>query len=804
MGYGLKLKKPSYAKGTEVLSIDSIPEVLIRLDERHTPTVSKGERVLVGQPIASSPSDTTPLYSSVSGNVLGIVNIDEKDHIKIENDGKYESAPSPVPTDIRLSQMSRDEMIERIRLCAVPIWKKLAGSESIHHLVLDCLDRDQYCSDVKCAVKNCAHEIIGGVKILLRLLALDNCEIVIEKGNSARVNDLLEYIGESTLFGLTETEGIYHADERDRIVSALPSLSSIPYEEVCVIDVHSAAAVYRAFSKGTPYLRRFVSVGGTYAIRGGCYDLPLGTPISTIADHTAKKHSSDLSDDPPERFCIGNGAMTGALIDTETSCVDADTRSLVFITEDELSSQTGSCIGCGKCDRACPDRLNPSLFVRSCEADFDSAVKASGMDRCSACGACSYVCPARIPIHEVAQGNTELLRPDRKYTERKLTSAPFIRDPDTARSMNLDLIFALCALIGWAVCKFGIRALIICAVSVVCAVVSDIVFNILTKNGVRTVLDLGSVVCGLSCALVMSINTPLYAVALASFFAIMTVRGIFGGTGRNIIHSVFCARILVSMFWHESFVYNSGRNYTMFDHLLGNTDGALGEVSFILLIACALYLIYRHVICALPSGIALAVFTLITFLSAPVGSDAVDYATITTVSSAITLVCVFCSSERSVIPSATAGRVAWGVLCGSVAAIITRYTIYEGAYAAAVLASAVTVPLFRRIGRVESTPLSSASEPPEAEDEDVLEGEQPPADIEGEQPSAENENTAEADKASDNVAETSEEAVTDTKVTVDAENDGEFNIEVDKLIDAISAEIGLSDEDASDHDITNK
>lgn len=768
MGYGLKIKKPSYAKDTEVHVIDNIPEVLLRADGTAAVTVKEGDRVLAGQPIANTPSDCTPLYSSISGEVVGITASDDATFIKIANDGKYESAPSPVRTDVRLSQMSREDMVERIRLCAIPIWKKLRDGDSIGHLVLDCLDREPYCSDVKCAVRNHAHEIIGGVKILLKLLALGSCEIIIEKGNASAVNALLEYIGESTLFGLTETDGIHRAGERERQLGALPSLSSVPEEKLCVIDVHTAAAIYQAFSKGTPYLRRLVSVGGA-SVSGGCYDLPLGTPIAVIADQTIKKASADSQ----KLLCISDGAMTGRLIDTEASVIDGSTHSLVFCAEDELCTRTGTCIGCGKCDRACPDRLTPSLFIRTYETDHASALKASGMDRCTACGACSYVCPARIPIHEVAQGDTDLLRPDKKYKKRPLSSAPFIRRADTSRGMNLDLIFALCALVGWAVCKFGIFSLIICATSVLCAVGADIVYSILSKNGARSVLDLGSVVCGLSCSLVMSINTPLYAVALASFFAVMIVRGIFGGAGRNMIHSAFCARILVSMFWHGAFVYNSGRNYTMFDYLLGNTEGALGEVSVIILTACALYLLYRRVIPLLPSAVALAVFVFVSFMTSPAGSDAVDTALIATINSAIIFVCVFCSSEHSAIPSATAGRVAWGVLCGSVAAVITRYTSYEGAYAAAVLASAVTVPLFRMLKKAAAAAPAEVSEP--AETESVADDPLPAESADQASPAEDTDIPSPARK--DPVMTESE--------------DGEISIEVDKLIDSISAEIGL-------------
>ncbi len=844
MGYGLKLKKPFYTKNTDIHTIEHIPEVVLSFDPRHTLAAAEGDQVLAGQLLADAPADLTPVYSSVSGRIASIDKRNGIGYIRIENDNEYSIAESPFEKK-KLSAMTDDEILERIRLCAIPEWQLFSDIKAVRRLVISCLDSDIYSSDRKCTIRHRARELIGGAKILLKLLGLDLCEIVIERRSTEHINRLLEYIGESSLFDIIEVNGKYPLGEDSRVISQLPSSRKTEDGRTCVLSAHAAADIYRAFSDGMPCISRIISIGGSALSSGGCYRIPLGTPIECIAGELARRPDGSM----PSVIFAENGAMSGTVRDMKEAYTAHSTHSLVFIDESCAFVNTSSCIGCAKCDSVCPDGLIPSAFIRSMDKDKKHALSISRLDKCSGCGTCSYVCPAKLPIHEMARGNSDVPPPHMLPVKQKIKSTPLLRSPESVRTISLDLILALCVLAGWAICRFGIMALAICAVSVMSAVGSDILYTLLTKRNVRSVLDLSSVVCGMLCGLTMSIKTPLYVAAAASFFAVMIVRGAFGGSGKNIIHSAFAARVVISLFWHDGFVYESGRNYTLFDHLLGNTEGALGEVSFILLCACALYLIYKRVISIPPMLATLAAFTVTMFICAP-ASNTADYVKITLISTAVMLVSVFCSAEYSSLPTTLPGRIAYGVICGSVCAVITRFTSYEGAYIASVIASLITVPLFSRIGRIRHQPLTaeapdapaaSAAEKsgetnefispdenaadeaetvscePQPDEETGLHAEpgteasdsslDPPAsseegitaeeeqalipvhqdDAPEEEPSSIDEDSA----ANEDISDESEQIPT-------GEDKEEFDIDSEKLLDALSAEIGLDDDDDSD------
>lgn len=699
MGFsnGIKIKKPAYTKDTNLYKIENIPTVFIPVGDKYTVTVTKGDHVLVGQLLGIALGHQIPLHCSVSGTVVGIVTIDGQEYIEIENDEKYELCSDIAPCDKRLSQMDAEEMIDRIRLCGISDWKKLNSAKGkAKRFAVNCLDADPYSSDKKCAIAYYPKEIIGGAKIILKILGLRLCEFVIEKNSTDAINTLIDCIGESNFFDIIETKGKYPLGEEQRIISILPDARDIEDDELLVLDVHTVAAVYKAFSQGMPYVRRMISIGGSATYEDGCYDLPLGTPLKYIAVQCA-----EAADEKPVPYTtIRSGAMRGTVADLSHALVDDKTHALIFERTKDVTVRVGSCIGCGRCDKACPDKLLPSVFVAKHENDFSTALRTSGMEYCSDCGACTYVCPANIPITEVAQGNTDILTPDKKHKKKETVKAPFISHSEKVRTINIDLILALGALLGWAVCRFGMSALILCGISVATACLTELLFNLLTKTSPLGVLDLNGVVCGIMCALTLSPNVPLYVAAITAFFAIIFMKGAFGGHGKNLLHSAFGARVLASLFFHDAFVYDAERKYTLFDHLLGNTEGALGEVSVIILAVAGIYLIARRVISAITPAAIISTFAVITFLTAPEG-NAVDTVKIMTIGTAILFVSVFCGAEYSTVPKTAFGKVAYGSLCGAIAAVIGRYTSYEGAYIAALISSAAITPLFTRFYEVE-------------------------------------------------------------------------------------------------------
>ena len=90
--------------------------------------------------------------------------------------------------------------------------------------------------------------------------------------------------------------------------------------------------------------------------------------------------------------------------------VSKGTSGIVLLRRDELAQFVGdACIRCGRCVRACPMQLNPSVLSVLVERlHFDDAGRHHVLD-CIECGCCAYLCPSRRPmVHHFRRAKAEV------------------------------------------------------------------------------------------------------------------------------------------------------------------------------------------------------------------------------------------------------------------------------------------------------------------------------------------------------------------------------------------------------------
>ena len=183
-----------------------------------------------------------------------------------------------------------------------------------------------------------------------------------------------------------------------------------------------------------------------------------------------------------------------------------------------------------------------------------------------------------------------------------------------------DVLIALAPAAVAAVVLFGLRALLIMAVCVGSAVVSELLFNIITKRE-QTVKDLSAAVTGLILALCLPAKTEIWQCVIGAVFAIIVVKCLFGGIGCNFANPAATARVMLLVAFATSVgggsetIFNSADLVagatpleaikaggdastlpSLLDMLLGNRAGAIGETCVIALIIGGIYLIARKVI----------------------------------------------------------------------------------------------------------------------------------------------------------------------------------------------------------------
>ena len=198
-----------------------------------------------------------------------------------------------------------------------------------------------------------------------------------------------------------------------------------------------------------------------------------------------------------------------------------------------------------------------------------------------------------------------------------VSSSPHIHSKVTTQSIMRDVTVALVPAAIAGVILFGLSALVTILVCVAASVLSEFVFNLVTKKK-QTVADLSAVVTGLILALSLPAKTTVFQCIVGSVFAIVVVKCLFGGLGCNFANPAVTARVMLLIAFSGTVAGGSVTNFvdattsatpldiikqnstealpSLLDMLIGNRAGAIGETCAIALILGGVYLIVRKVI----------------------------------------------------------------------------------------------------------------------------------------------------------------------------------------------------------------
>lgn len=194
-----------------------------------------------------------------------------------------------------------------------------------------------------------------------------------------------------------------------------------------------------------------------------------------------------------------------------------------------------------------------------------------------------------------------------------ISVSPHIHGKKTTRAFMIDVVLALLPATIAGCVIFGLRALLVVAVAIASAVASEAIFNLVTKRK-QTVDDFSAIVTGLLLALNLPANIPLWQVVVASVFAIIVVKCVFGGLGCNIVNPAITARVFMLVAFGsmttQAFPKNldatagatplaelaNGTTPDLMNLFLGNVGGAIGETCSLALLIGAAYLMIKKVI----------------------------------------------------------------------------------------------------------------------------------------------------------------------------------------------------------------
>lgn len=288
-----------------------------------------------------------------------------------------------------------------------------------------------------------------------------------------------------------------------------------------------------------------------------------------------------------------------------------------------------------------------------------------------------------------------------------VSTSPHIKSPVTTRSIMIDVLIALVPALIWGIYVFGLRALTVVLVSVASAVAAEAVYELCMRKPV-TIGDCSAAVTGLLIGLNMPVTVPLWMPIIGSVFAIVIVKQLYGGLGKNFMNPALAARAFLMLAWPSlmtsvpmPFVNPPALAFSvstaditasatpmqflknglipeggLFNLLIGSKAGCIGEISALLLLAGGIYLMVRKVITwHIPVSYMVTVAA-IAYLF-PKSSYKWEFTAAELICGGLILGAVYMATDYATSPVTARGRLLYGVGCGAITMLIR----YFGGYA---------------------------------------------------------------------------------------------------------------------------
>ena len=118
---------------------------------------------------------------------------------------------------------------------------------------------------------------------------------------------------------------------------------------------------------------------------------------------------------------------------------------------------------------------------------------------------------------------------------------PQVRTATDTKRIMLNVILALMPALAVAVWQYGVYPLVLALISVASAVFFEWGYRKLMKK-TCTVGDLSACLTGLLLALVLPTNAPWWLPIIGNFFAIVVVKQLYGGIGKNFLNPALAGR----------------------------------------------------------------------------------------------------------------------------------------------------------------------------------------------------------------------------------------------------------------------
>ena len=302
-----------------------------------------------------------------------------------------------------------------------------------------------------------------------------------------------------------------------------------------------------------------------------------------------------------------------------------------------------------------------------------------------------------------------------------LSSSPHIHTRDSSRRIMLDVIIALLPAAIAGVIIFGAKALGVIAACVITAVVSEALFNLIVHKQ-QTVGDLSAVVTGLLLALNLSTNVAIWQCVVGTVFAIVVVKCLFGGLGKNFANPAITGRVFMLLAFStvaggakpavvelvssatplELLAQGSENAPSLMELFLGLHGGAIGETCCLALLLGFAWLLFRRVI----KWHVPVIFIGTVFVLYLVFTGSFQMALAEILAGGLFIGAIFMATDYVTSPITLKGKMVFALGCGLVTFIIRYFCAYPEGVSFSILAMNILTPYIEKF--TANTPLGGS------------------------------------------------------------------------------------------------
>lgn len=305
------------------------------------------------------------------------------------------------------------------------------------------------------------------------------------------------------------------------------------------------------------------------------------------------------------------------------------------------------------------------------------------------------------------------------YDKLLVTAAPHLVSPLDTQKVMANVLVAMAPAFAVGVYVFGLRVITLTLICVIASVGFEWLYNKMLKKQ-QTAGDLSAAVTGVLIAFNVPSSLPYWIAIIGCFIAIIIIKQLFGGLGRNFVNPAITARIVLFVsfatqmttwplpsmstvtdattgatplgLWAVDKSVDVMSQVTNTEMFLGFIGGCVGEVSAFALLIGGIYLIWKKII----SPIIPAAFIGTVFVIALITSGSFSMAIFHVFAGGVMLGAFFMATDYVTSPTLPMGKIIFGVGCGLLTMVIRIWGAYPEGVSFSILLMNVATPLIEK------------------------------------------------------------------------------------------------------------